>query len=136
MEKVVVNVSWCNRNFGASLGENVPGAVVVTAKTYGELVDEVREALRFHIDGMIADGDQLPQWLVNGEYELEYHLDAAALLQVCTPYASIAAISRASGINQHQLSHYANGIKKPRPEQRKRIVDGIHRIGRELMAIE
>ena len=136
MEKVVVNVSWCNRNFGASLGENVPGAVVVTAKTYGELVDEVRETLRFHIDGMIADGDQLPQWLVNGEYELEYHLDAAALLQVCTPYASIAAISRASGINQHQLSHYANGIKKPRPEQRKRIVDGIHRIGRELMAIE
>ena len=136
MEKVVVNVSWCNRNFGASLGVNVPGAVVVTAKSYDELVDEVRETLRFHVDGMIADGDQLPQWLVDGEYELEYHLDAAALLQMCAPYASIAAISRVSGINQHQLSHYANGIKKPRPEQRKRIVDGIHRIGRELMAIE
>jgi len=67
---------------------------------------------------------------------LEYHLDTAALLQKCSPYASIAAISRASGINQHQLSHYANGIKKPRPEQRRRIVDGIHKIGEELISVE
>ena len=67
---------------------------------------------------------------------LEYHLDTAALLQMCSPYASIAAISRASGINQHQLSHYANGIKKPRPEQRRRIVDGIHKIGEELISVE
>ena len=67
---------------------------------------------------------------------MEYHLDAAALLQMCSPYASIAAISRASGINQHQLSHYANGIKKPRPEQRRRIIEGIHKIGRELIAVE
>ena len=85
---------------------------------------------------MIADGDKIPQWLLDGEYELEYHLDTAALLQMCATYASIAAITRVSGINQHQLRHYANGIKRPRPEQRKRIVDGIHRIGRELMAIE
>jgi hypothetical protein len=39
-------------------------------------------------------------------------------------------------INQHQLSHYANGIKKPRPEQRRRIVEGLHKIGRELIAVE
>ena len=136
MEKIEVNVSWCDKNFGASLSENVPGAVVITAKSYEELVDEVRETLIFHIEGMIADGDDVPQWLRERDYELEYHLDAAALLQMCSPYASIAAISRASGINQHQLSHYANGIKKPRPEQRRRILEGIHKIGRELIAVE
>ena len=136
MEKIIVNVSWCNKNFGASLSENVPGAVVITAKSYDELVDEVRETLKFHIEGMLADGDDVPQWLLDGDYELECHLDAAALLQMCSPYASIAAISRASGINQHQLSHYANGIKKPRPEQRKRIIEGIHKIGRELIAVK
>jgi len=136
MEKIEVNVSWCDKNFGASLSENVPGAVVITAKSYDELVDEVRETLEFHIQGMVADGDDVPQWLREGDYELEYHLDAAALLQVCSLYASIAAISRASGINQHQLSHYANGIKRPRVEQRRRIVEGIHKIGRELIAVE
>ena len=136
MEKIVVNVSWRDKNFGASLSDNVPGAVVITAKSYDKLVDEVRETLKFHVESMIADGDDVPQWLREGDYELEYHLDASALLQMCSPYASIAAISRASGINQHQLSHYANGIKKPRPEQRRRIIEGIHKIGRELIAIE
>ena len=136
LEKIIVNVSWCDKNFGASLSENVPGAVVITAKSYDELVDEVRETLNFHVEGMVADGDDVPQWLRDGDYEFEYHLDAAALLQMCSPYASIAAISRASGINQHLLSHYANGIKKPRLAQRKRIIEGIHKIGRELIAVE
>ena len=84
---------------------------------------------------MLADGDDVPQWLRDGDYEIEYHLDAAALLQMCSPYASIAAISRASGINQHLLSHYVHQRKSPRPQQRQRIVDGIHKIGRELLAV-
>ena len=136
MEKIVVDVSWCDKNFGASLSENVPGAVVVTAKSYDELLNEVRETLNFHVEGMIADGDDVPQWLRDGDYEFEYHLDAAALLQMCSPYASIAAISRVSGINQHQLSHYANGIKKTRPAKRRRIVEGLDSIDRELISVE
>lgn len=136
MEKIVVNVSWCDHNFGVSLGENVPGAIVLTAKTYDELINEVRSTLNFHIEGMRGDGDDVPQWLRDGDYEFEYHLDAAALLQMCAPYVSIAAISRVSGINQHQLSHYANGLKKPRPQQRRRIVEGLHKIGRELIAVK
>ena len=124
MEKIEVNVSWCDKNFGASLSENVPGAVVITAKSYDELLDEVRETLNFHVEGMLADGDDVPQWLRDGDYEIEYHLDAAALLQMCSPYASIAAISRASGINQHQLSHYANGIKKPVPNNAGVLLKG------------
>ncbi|MBR0527241.1 MAG: CopG family transcriptional regulator [Prevotella sp.] len=137
MEKIRVDVAWCNKNFGASLGDNVPGAVVLTAKTYDELLREVPETLRFHIDGMLADGDDVPQWLVDGDYEFEYNLlDVTTMLRAYEPFVSLAAISRASGINQHQLSHYANGIKRPRPEQRQRIVDGIHKIGRELLAVE
>ena len=54
MEKIKVNVQWCDKNFGASLGDNVPGAVVLTAKTYEELLREVPETLRFHVVGMVA----------------------------------------------------------------------------------
>ena len=57
-----------------------------------------------------TDCDDVPQWLRDGDYELEYHLDTVALLQMFSPYYSIAAISCASGINQHQPSHYANGM--------------------------
>ena len=136
MEKIKVDVAWCDKNFGASLGDNVPGAVVLAAKTYEELLREVPETLRFHVEGMLADGDEVPQWLIDGDYEFEYNLiDVATVLRAYEPFISLAALSRASGINQHQLSHYANGLKQPRPQQRQRIVDGIHKIGRELLAV-
>ena len=136
MEKIRVDVAWCDKNFGASLGENVPGAVVVTAKTFAELQKEVKDTLVFHVEGMVRDGDEVPQWLAEGDYEFEYNfMDVAALLRAYEPFVSLAAISRSSGINQHLLSHYANGIKKPRPQQRERIVKGIHNIGKELLAI-
>lgn len=35
--------------------------------------------------------------------------------------------NRTTGINQHQLSHYANGLKNPRPQQRQRIVEASTR---------
>ena len=136
MEKIIVNVAWCDKNFGASLGDNVPGAVVVTADTYEKLLREVPETLRFHVEGMIEDGDDVPQWLADGDYELEYHLiDVATVLRAYEPFVSLAAISRASGINQHQLSHYATRLKTPRPQQRQRIVAGIHKIGKELLSV-
>ncbi len=78
MEKIRVDIAWCEQNFGATFGENVPGAVAVTAKTYDELMIEIPETLRFHVEGMINDGDAVPEWLRNGEYEFDYHLDAAA----------------------------------------------------------
>lgn len=136
MEKIVVNVQWCDKNFGASLSENVPGAVVFTAKTFPELQKEAKESLDAHLECMKEDGDEVPQWWLDGDYEFEYNLvDTATVLRAYEPYVSLAAISRATGINQHQLSHYANGIKHPRPQQRQRIVDGIREIGRQLMAV-
>ena len=136
MEKITVDVQWCDKNFGAKLSDNVPGAVVLTAKSYEELLREVPETLRFHVEGMVKDGDNVPQWLRDGDYEFVYNLlDVATILRAYEPYISLAALSRASGINQHLLSHYANRMKQPRPQQRQRIVDGIHKIGRELLAV-
>lgn len=136
MEKIKVNVQWCDKNFGASLGDNVPGSVVVTAKSFDELRKQVEDALRFHVDSMLTDGDLVPQWLAASDYEFEWHYaDTATLLRVCEPYISMAAISRETGINQHLLSHYANKMKRPRPQQHQKIVEGIHRIGQRLITV-
>ena len=129
MKKIVVHVSWFDKNFGAALDDAVPGAVVLTAKTFEELQEAVSE-------GLLEDEDEeVPDWLAKGDYEFEWDLDTAALLQICSQYATLAAISRASGVNERQLSHYANGTKKPRKPQRQRIVDGLHKIGRSLMSV-
>ncbi len=133
---IKVYVEWTDKNFCASLSDNVPGTIVITARNIIELKREVAETLKFHIEGMLVDGDEVPQWLVEGNYELDYdYLSTAALIKACEPYASLAALSRATGINQRQLSHYANGIRHPRPEQRKRIVEGVHKIGKELLSV-
>lgn len=136
MQKVRVEVEWSSKNFAATLGGNVPGCVIVTAKTYSKLQKEVREALEFHVQGMVEDGDDVPQWLVDGDYEFKWCLmDAAALLQSLEGMTTIAAIARATGINERLLSHYANGIKRPSAKQRQKILDGIHLIGRTLTHI-
>lgn len=136
MQKVRVEVEWCDKNFAATLGGNVPGSVLVTAKTYTNLQKEVKEALEFHIQGMLEDGDTVPQWLKDGDYEFKWcFLDTASLLQSLEGMTTIAAISRVTGINERLLSHYANGIKHPSSKQRQKIVDGIHFIGKALMKI-
>ena len=100
MEKITVNVAWCDRNFGGSFGDNVPGAVVFTARTFTGLIKEAKDTLRFHIDGMVEDGEYVPQWLKDGDYEFVFkYEEVATLLHAYEPHVSLAAISRASGIN-------------------------------------
>lgn len=130
-----VKVSWADKNFSAYFYEEDIGAVVATGKTLEELKKNFKEAMEFHLEGMKEDGDDIPQWAADGTYELEWQLDAAALIRACEPYTSLAAIARASGINEQQLSHYANGLKTPRPMQRQRIVSGIHKIGKAFMEV-
>lgn len=131
-EKTIVNVAWCEKNFGGSLGDNVPGAVVFTAKTFEELQKEAKESLDFHVEGLLEDGQDVPEWLKYGDYKFEYvYQDVTTLLKAYAPYISLAAISRASGISLGLLSHYVNGLKKPREKQRQRIVKGLHKIGSE-----
>mgnify|MGYP002791103368 CR=1 FL=1 len=124
MEKIKVKVDWCDKNFGAVTEDDVLcGVVIATSKSYDGLMQE------------LSDGETVPEWLVNGDYEFDVELGVAALLRKCEQFTSLAAIARVSGINQQQLSHYASGLRVPRIEQRKRIVDGLHRIGKEFMEV-
>ena len=74
MEKVIVDVAWCDRNYGGSLGSNVPGAVVFTAPNFDALQKEAKDSLEFHIEGLMENGEDVPEWLKNGDYEFEYNI--------------------------------------------------------------
>ena len=131
-----VKVSWTDKNFSAYYADEQIGAVVATGKTLEELKKNFKEAFDFHLEGMREDGDEIPAWASEEACEFEWQLDAAALIRACEPYTSLAAIARASGINEQQLSHYANGVKTPRPQQRERIVAGIHKIGYAFLKVK
>lgn len=135
-KKLKVHVGWSGKNFCCELSDDINGVVAVTAKTLAKLKEDFEESLRWHIDGCLADGDVLPDYITSGDYEIDYELDTAAMLREAERFTTMAAISRVTGINQKLLSHYANMLKTPRPAQRQRIVDGLHAIGRHFLAVQ
>lgn len=135
MENLIVEINWCDKNFECGLGHPEIGVIAVTDKSLDGVKKAFMEALDFHIEGMRADGDIIPEWLDSGNYEISYSLSVAAILRNAEQFTTMAAISRASGINQKLLSNYANAVKSPRKEQRLKIITGLHRIGKEFLSV-
>lgn len=72
-----VEVSWSGDNFCCFWSDSAAGTVVVTSKTLQSLKSDFGQSLKWHIDGCVSDGDVLPEYLVNGDYSIDYVLDAA-----------------------------------------------------------
>ncbi len=134
MEKINVTIDWTETNFSATTAD-INGAVIVTNKEFDKLLREFKDAFDFHIEGSIEDGDELPQWVVEGDYEFEYLYTTAALLHKYDGILSRAGIARITGINEKQIGHYASGHRTPRPGTRKKIVDAMHELGNDFISV-
>ena len=95
--------------------------------------ESVQEAKRSMLEGL-----GLQQELGNlsvQEYLIDYHFDVVSLLNYFKGILTNAAFERLTGINQLQMSHYANGLKKPRKAQRQKIEKALHQLGEDLRSI-
>ncbi len=70
------------------------------------------------------------------EYKITYRFDMESLLTYYKGIFTNAAFEKMTGINQRQIQHYASGLKKPLPVQRKKIEHALHELGKELLAVE
>jgi len=131
MEKIKVQISWLD-NYGAC-SEEVLGCVA-THKTLEGVKKAYTESLGWHLEAMLADGDEIPEAL-QGEYELEFELNIQSLLHYFEGILTRSALARVTGINERQLGHYATGHRNPRLSQRNKIIEGIHRIGAEFNSV-
>ena len=137
MEKIIVKVDWCGKNYASYISDpRINGLVISTGRTIEDLRKETEEGLQFHLEGCINDGDPISEDIKNGNYELVYEKRVSAILHEAQQFTTLAALSRATGIRHAQLSHYANAVSKPRPEQCARIIEGLHTIGRELQNVK
>ncbi|MBQ3712268.1 MAG: helix-turn-helix transcriptional regulator [Bacteroidales bacterium] len=133
MSKVIINIDWMEHNFGAApKNENV--ACVVTGKELADVERDIVEAIKFQLEGMKANGEVIPDEFL-GEWEPEFVLTTRAQLRYSDNYITRKALSKETGINEQQLSHYANGYKKPRPDTQRKIADGIRAISQRLTFI-
>ena len=105
---------------------------------FGETVELAKEdaqaALESYIYVLNKCEKPIPEILQN-EYELIFEFDVEALLKYIDGTVTKSALSKASGINVTQLSHYSSGLKKPRKEQREKIISGLHKIANELLSV-
>ncbi len=133
MKKAVVEIFYTGNNFCAH-APDLPGCVS-TGTTLSEVKAMIGEAIAFHVESSIENNDTLPE-VFRGQYGLDFKITVEALLNAYSDVFTKAALSRITGINQRQLWHYASGLRKPRPMQRKRIEQGLHKLGKELLDID
>jgi predicted RNase H-like HicB family nuclease len=134
MKKISVTIEYSDKNYTAATGD-INGVVIATGKTLDEVKKEFKDAFDFHIEGCLADGDEMPCLVVKGDYEFDYKFAVSALLQYFDGIITRSALSRITGINERQLGHYATGHRKPRREQREKIINGFHQLGKEFLEV-
>ena len=51
------------------------------------------------------------------------------------PELNITELAKRVGISPTLMRHYACNVKQPSPERTKQIIEALHQVGRELMAV-
>lgn len=69
------------------------------------------------------------------EIEMVYQYDMASFLAYFTKAFSLAGLSRITGINQGQLSHYVTGRRIPSARTKEKIQRSIHAFANDLSAV-
>ena len=69
------------------------------------------------------------------ELDFVYEYDMASFLSYYSKNFSLAGLSRLTGINQGQLSHYMTGRRKPSPMTIRKMQNSIHQFAGELSRV-
>lgn len=134
MEKIIAKVGWSGENYSALI-EDVGGMVIATGNTLEDVKEKIKDSLEFHIEGIIEDNGDLPEDIAKGKYELEFELQASAILKTLDGTITRVALSKYTGINERQLGHYIQGKKQAKEEARLKIIQGIKKINESLLEV-
>ena len=99
--------------------------IAAVGDTYDELKASFLDALNFGFEeeDIVYTMDDL-----RFEYDLESFFHFYRVINA-------KALSERIGMNQSLLAQYIKGIKKPSKAQTRRILSGVHQIGRELTEV-
>jgi predicted RNase H-like HicB family nuclease len=131
MQQIHVSLELGKDGYGVSV-EEFPvfgfGETIEAAKA------DAKAALEGYIVALKRCNKDVPK-ILQDEYELLFEFNVEALLKYIDGTVTKTALAKASGINPAQLSHYSSGLKKPRKEQRNKIIAGLHQLGRDLLSV-
>ena len=128
MKILEVTIENAGKNLSAYI-QDIPGIITV-GNNINDINKNIKEALKLYLE----DNDNPPELLL-GEYELKFKVDTALFIVLYSDIFTKAALSRITGINQRQISHYAANLHKPQKRQILRIQSGIDSVVQELSMI-
>lgn len=127
-----VVIERADDNYAAYIKE-VDG-ITATGASIAEIKEQLKEAIDVFVDACGELQCEVPE-VLQGEYELEFHMDVQTFLQFYAKILTKSGLERITGINQKQLWHYSSGHRVPRIEQKEKIESAIHKMCMELLSI-
>lgn len=119
-----------NEGYSAYIKDNVlPYGLIGTGRTGKEVICDFIDAY----NDMKALYDRKNLDFQEADFEFIY--DLPSFLKGYAYAFTLAGLSRITGINQGQLSHYINGTSVPRPASIRKIQNGIRAFAIDLQAV-
>ena len=108
---------------------NIPFGLLGQGKTVSEAIDDFYNSY-YEIKAMYqAEGNECPA------LEFEFKYDMPSFLQYYAYSFTLAGLEQITGVNQRQLSHYINGVKKPGERTVRKIENRIHVFANEISSV-
>lgn len=109
--------------------DNVPFGAIGDGKTVAEAMSDFKNSINEMREHYEAAGKEFP------ELEFEFKYDMASFLQHYAYAFTLAGLGRITGINQRQLSHYINGVRKPSAATAAKIETKLRKFADEISAV-
>ena len=108
------------------------------ATGYGRTIEEAKESFTDSIKEIIDTakdlGQALPKDLNNGNLDIIYKTDIASVFNYLTQI-DVTNFAESIGINASLLRQYKTKKAVASPKQSKRVIEGLHELGRQLLAL-
>lgn len=75
MNKIFVNVDFCNLEWGAMIKDSNLGIILFSAPTYQELKRTGKKVIHDYIFWKSSEGEVFPDWIKLGKYSLVFRFD-------------------------------------------------------------
>lgn len=132
MKHLTAVIERAENNFSAYVREL--DGIAVTGLTIDGIKTSIIEAVDILVEECKEDNLPIPE-ILQGEYDFIFEIDVKSFLQIYEGIFTKSGLERLTGINQKQLWHYSKGTI-PRPAQRIKIQNALHKLGEELLTIQ
>ena len=134
MSKLIVVIEKGPSHYAAFVSKGLKNhALNGTGDSVKEAIGDLHEALEEMIEMYIDDGENIPKELQDVKFEYKY--DVASLFDHFGEI-NISSFARKIEMNESLLRRYKKGLAVASEKQTKRIEEGLHELGRSLIAAQ